>query len=122
MTPRAVRRPGRYRGSRNGHSHLKRWLGMVVVVALLFFMAVNQHGLLRLWRLQREQVRLEVEIALLRERSNELRQVRTRQDNDMQYIERLARERYRMVKKGEKVFRVIPSENRPAVGNRAQTP
>ena len=122
MTPRAVRRPGRYRGFRTGDSRLKRWLAMVVVVALLFFLAVNQHGLLRLWRLQREQVRLEVEIALLRERSHELRQVRTRLDNDMQYIERLARERYRMVKKGEKVFRVIPSENQPAVGNRAQTP
>ena len=122
MTPRAVRRLGRYRGSRNGHSHLKRWLGMVVVVALLFFLAVNQHGLLRLWRLQREQERLEVEIALLRERSHELRQARTRLDNDMLYIERLARGRYRMVKKGEKVFRVIPSKDRPAVGNRAQTP
>lgn len=122
MTPRAVRRSGRYRGFQSGDSRLKRWLAMVVVVALLFFLAVNQHGLLRLWRLQREQVRLDVEIALLIERSHELRQIRTRLDSDMQYIERLARERYRMVKKGEKVFRVIPSENRPAVGNRAQTP
>ena len=122
MTPRAVRRSGRYRGFQTGDSRLKRWLAMVVVVAVLFFLAVNQHGLLRLWQLQREQVRLDVEIALLRERSHELRLVRTRLDNDMQYIERLARERYRMVKKGEKVFRVIPSENRPAVGNRAQTP
>ncbi|HIN96640.1 MAG TPA: septum formation initiator family protein, partial [Candidatus Marinimicrobia bacterium] len=30
---------------------------------------------------------------------------------DMEYIERIARERYRMVKKGEKVFKVIPKEN-----------
>ncbi len=91
-------------------------------MAVLFFLAVNQHGLLRLWRLQREQERLEVEIALLRERSADLRQVRTHLENDMLYIERLVREKYRMVKKGEKVFRVIPREDRPPAGNRAQTP
>ena len=29
----------------------------------------------------------------------------------MEYIEQIARERYRMVKKGEKVFKVIPKVN-----------
>jgi len=32
---------------------------------------------------------------------------RNRLETDMEYIEKLARERYRMAKKGEKVFRVI---------------
>ncbi len=91
-------------------------------MAVLFFLAVNQQGLLRLWRLQREQEHLEAEIALLRERSAELRQARTRLENDMVYIERLAREKYRMVKKGEKVFRVIPHEDQPPAGKRVQTP
>ncbi len=91
-------------------------------MAVLFFLAVNQQGLLRLWRLQREQEHLEVEIALLRERSAELRLARTRLENDMLYIERLAREKYRMVKKGEKVFRVIQPEDQPPAVKRVQTP
>ena len=32
---------------------------------------------------------------------------KTRLESDLQYIEKLAREKYRMAKKGEKVFRVI---------------
>ena len=33
------------------------------------------------------------------------------QDYDLEYIEKLAREKYRMAKPGEKVFKVIPKES-----------
>ncbi len=37
---------------------------------------------------------------------------KTRLETDLDYIERLAREKYRMAKKGEKVFKVIPKESK----------
>jgi len=36
----------------------------------------------------------------------------SRLEQDMEYIERLARERYRMAKKGEKVFKVIRKDRK----------
>tara|TARA_B100000700_G_scaffold330500_1_gene457050 strand:- start:10152 stop:10271 length:120 start_codon:yes stop_codon:yes gene_type:complete len=34
-----------------------------------------------------------------------------RLENDLEYIEQLARERHRMAKPGEKVFRVVEQDN-----------
>jgi cell division protein FtsB len=79
------------------------------ILFVLLFISLNQHGLLRLYRLHAEQTRLEAEIVLLQERATDLRQEMASLENDMAYIERLAREKYRMVKRGEKVFRVIKS-------------
>ena len=36
---------------------------------------------------------------------------KTRLENDLQYIEKLAREKYRMAKPGEKVFKVMNKKN-----------
>ena len=78
-----------------------------MVLVVLLFLIFNRHGLLHLYRLQSEQKRIEAEIALLQERAAELRQGVASLESDLMYIERLAREKYRMVKRGEKVFRVI---------------
>ncbi|MEE9466480.1 MAG: septum formation initiator family protein [Candidatus Neomarinimicrobiota bacterium] len=121
MTPRTVS-AGRRRTTRTDGGRFKRWLGIVVVVVILFFIAVNQHGLFRLWRLQTEHEQLQAEIVLLRERAQQLRQGQAQLENDMRYIEKLAREKYRMVKRGEKVFRVIPSSEQQPAGEQEQTP
>ena len=44
-----------------------------------------------------------------REEREELISEKHRLENDMKYIEKLAREKYRMAKPGEKVFKVIDS-------------
>lgn len=71
----------------------------------------GDHGLYQLYKIKSQrgatQLRIEelkTEIALL---ENEKKRLQT----DLDYIERLAREKYRMAKKGEKVFKVIPREN-----------
>ncbi|UCH62249.1 MAG: septum formation initiator family protein [Fidelibacterota bacterium] len=86
----------------------KRWLGVLVVLVVLLFLIFNRHGLFRQYQLRSEQKRLDAEIALLQERAAELRQEVASLESDLMYIERLAREKYRMVKRGEKVFRVVP--------------
>ena len=91
----------------SGTRRLKRWTTICIALFVLLFISLNQHGLLRLYRLRAEQKHLEEEIALLQERAAELRQEMVSLEHDMVYIERLAREKYRMVKRGEKVFRVI---------------
>ncbi len=120
MTPRTIS-SGYRRSSRTDGRRFKRWLGIVAVVAILSFIALNQYGLFRLWRLQKEHEQLQAEIALLREKSQTLRGEQTRLEDDMVYIERLAREKYRMVKRGEKVFRVIPSEQLQPADEQGQT-
>ena len=88
-------------------SRVKRWAGILTVVVILFFILLNRHGILRLYRLRAEQDRLEQEIIVLQEQAVELRKEIASLENDLAYIERLAREKYRMVKRGEKVFRVV---------------
>ncbi len=120
MSPRTLS-AGYQRTSRSDGRRFKRWLGIVVAVAILFFIAVNQYGLFRLWRLQKEHEQLQAEIALLREKSQSLRDEQSRLEDDMVYIERLAREKYRMVRQGEKVFRVMPSEQHQPATEQGQT-
>lgn len=107
MTPRAITRQyGRSSLARS--SRVKRWIGILVVGLALSFIIINQHGLAPLYRLQQDNERLNKEIAALRARADSLRTEQASLENDMLYIERLARGRYRMVKRGEKVFRVMP--------------
>ena len=89
-------------------SRAQRWMAILVVGVVLLFILINQHGLAPLYRLQQDNKRLNKEIAALRARADSLRTEQTSLENDMLYIERLARGKYRMVKRGEKVFRVMP--------------
>ena len=41
-------------------------------------------------------------------------------ENDMAYIERLARERYRMVRRGEQLFRVMPERPQQEINEEAR--
>ncbi len=65
----------------------------------------------QLYRLRAERSANQALITELRKERGKLEEEKFRLTTDMEYIERIARERYRMVKKGEKVFRVIPKED-----------
>lgn len=108
-----------WRRHKGDSKHPKRWVGVLIVLVVLLFLIFNRHGLLHLYRLQSEQRRIEVEIASLQERAAELRQEVASLESDLTYIERLAREKYRMVRRGEKVFRVMPDRRQPG-GNEGE--
>ncbi len=80
-------------------------LGSIVLLIIFFF---GDHGIYQLYRLRNERAEIQKMIADYREEQQQLKTEKTRLETDDKYIEKLARERYRMAKKGEKVYKVIP--------------
>jgi cell division protein FtsB len=82
---------------------------------ILFVVAAvyGDHGLVHLLRMQREQVDLERMAFDLQQQNEHLRQRIHRLRSDDLYIEKLARERFGWVKKGEIVYRVTAAPAPP---------
>jgi len=80
-------------------------LGSIILLIIFFF---GDHGIYQLYRLRKEKTEIQKMIADFREKQRELKTEKNRLETDYEYIEKLARERYRMAKKGEKVYKVIP--------------
>ncbi len=83
-------------------------LGAIVLLIIFFF---GDHGVYQLYRLRQEKAEIQNSIAELREEKKRLGAEKTRLETDYEYIEQLARERYRMAKPGEKVFKVVPKDD-----------
>jgi len=79
-------------------------LGLLVLLITFFF---GDHGLYHLYTLKSERKRIQAEIDYLRNQRITLEDEKTRLKTDYKYIEEMAREKYRMAKKREKVFKVI---------------
>lgn len=80
-------------------------LGAIVLLIIFFF---GDHGVYQLYRLQKEKSEIQQAIVELRNEKLQLEAEKTRLETDFEYIEQLAREKYRMAKPGEKVFKVVP--------------
>tara|TARA_Y100001936_G_C15969533_1_gene610318 strand:+ start:761 stop:1099 length:339 start_codon:yes stop_codon:yes gene_type:complete len=76
-------------------------------LALLITFFFGDHGLYHLYTLRAERNKVQKEIDYLRNQKITLEDEKTRLKTDYKYIEEMAREKYRMAKKGEKVFKVI---------------
>ena len=79
-------------------------MGAVALLIIFFF---GDHGLYQLYTLKTERAQIQKQINSLREEKIALESEKTKLKSDYKYIEELAREKYRMAKKGEKVFKVI---------------
>jgi cell division protein FtsB len=85
------------------------WLmGLATSLVLMMVFVLSDHGLYELYQLKRQQAMIEERIQELEIENEQMAEEKQRLESDMEYIERLARERYRMAREGEKVFRVIP--------------
>ena len=82
-------------------------IGIIVVTMLIF----GDMGLIKYFQLKKQSEQLRTEIKSLINESKYLTDQIGKLENDMDYIERIAREEFRMAKKGEKVFRVINLKN-----------
>ncbi|MBT3477964.1 MAG: septum formation initiator family protein [Candidatus Marinimicrobia bacterium] len=80
---------------------------LIGAVALLIIFFFGDHGLYQLYNLKKERAETQEKINALREERITLEGEKTKLQTDYKYIEELAREKYRMAKKGEKVFKVI---------------
>ena len=79
-------------------------------LTLLIIFLFGNHGLYQLYILKKERNSIQEKINLLREEKIALENEKTKLQTDNKHIEEIARERYRMSKKGEKVFKVIEKE------------
>ena len=82
-------------------------IGALFLVIIFFF---GDHGLYQLYTLKKERAQIQNQINVLRKEKIELESEKIKLQTDYKYIEELAREKYRMAKKGEKVFKVIDQE------------
>lgn len=88
-----------------------RGLLLILAAVLIIVFIFGDHGLYQLVRLKSERADIQERITELRTLRQELEAEKTRLETDPDYIEKLAREKYRMAKPGEKVFKVIEKKS-----------
>ena len=79
---------------------------------LLIVFLFGDHGLYQLYKIKSQRSITQKRIEELKTEITLLENENKRLQTDLDYIEQLAREKYRMAKTGEKVFKVIPRENK----------
>tara|TARA_B100000214_G_C23927752_1_gene609210 strand:+ start:191 stop:451 length:261 start_codon:yes stop_codon:yes gene_type:complete len=77
------------------------------IVLLLF----SDRGLINLWSLKKEKLEIQNEINYLRNQISMLEKEEEKLKFDEKYIEKIAREKFKMVKPGERVFKVSDEES-----------
>lgn len=98
--------------------HRKRIVVHVVLLIIVWLFVGGSDGFWAQWRMSRDIDALRRENAELRVQNIRLREQITRLQSDMQYIERIARERYGMAQPGERVYRIVPGTSGNAESNR----
>ena len=89
-----------------------RGIILVGVSFLIIIFLIGDHGIYQLYKIKTQRKITQKRIEELKTEMALLENEKTRLETDLDYIERLAREKYRMAKKGEKVFKVIPKESK----------
>ena len=79
----------------------------LIVFTLTMIFVFGDHGLFQLYKLKKEKNSIQKHISELRKEREVLISEKKRLENDLMYIEKLAREKYRMAKPGERVYKVI---------------
>jgi cell division protein FtsB len=83
---------------------------LILGIPLAVYILLGNRGLFRRFSLQRENAELEQKIRDARADSAGLASESKALDNDKQAIERVAREKHKMVRDGEQVYRVRPED------------
>ena len=76
---------------------------LIGCVSLLFF---SDRGLESLWELKKEKVEIQQEINSLRKEIANLKRESEKLEFDQDYVEKIAREKLKMAKPGEQVFKI----------------
>ena len=84
-----------------------RGIVLLICMSLIIVFIFGDHGLLKLYTIKKKRKKIQVSIAKLREEKEKTMGEKNKMENDLDYIEKIAREKYKMVKPGEKIFKVI---------------
>jgi cell division protein FtsB len=104
----SMRRPASKISTKKQIASVQR--SFLFLATLMIIFIFGDHGLLQLYKLKRERSKIQNHISELRKDREGLIKEKARLENDLKYIEKLAREKYRMAKPGEKVFKVMPKK------------
>ena len=86
-------------------------LMVTIIVGCIFLLLFSDRGLINLWSLKKEKLGIQNEINDLRNQIAMLEKEEEKLKFDKQYIEKIAREKFKMVKPGERVFKVTDKES-----------
>jgi cell division protein FtsB len=79
----------------------------LIVFSLIIIFIFGDHGIVKLYKIKNERIIIQKKIAELRKEREKLKNQKIEAENDLGYIEKIAREKYKMVKPGEKLFKII---------------
>ena len=79
----------------------------LIFFSLIIMFIFGDHGLLKLYKIKNERQLVQKKIINLRKEREKLKSEKIKIENDLSYIEKIAREKYKMVKPGEKIFKVV---------------
>tara|TARA_Y100000768_G_C23809892_1_gene601261 strand:- start:16 stop:345 length:330 start_codon:yes stop_codon:yes gene_type:complete len=82
-------------------------LVFLVCMSLIIIFIFGDHGLIKLYKIKAKRKKVQNHITQLREEREKKINEKNKIENDLNYIERIAREKYKMVKPGEKIFKVV---------------
>ena len=85
---------------------LTNFLFFSLSVGCVLLLLFSDRGFITLWNLKKEKVEIQQEINSLRQQIVSLEKEVEKLKFDEKYVEKIAREKFRMVKPGEKVFKV----------------
>ena len=86
-------------------------LMFTIIVGCIFLLVLSDRGLINLWSLKKEKLEIQNEINDLRNQIALLEKEEEKLKFDEKYIEKIAREKFKMVKPGERVFKVTDGES-----------
>ena len=86
---------------------LFKGIAFLIFFSLVIVFIFGDHGVLKLYKIKNERKLLQKKITELRQEKENLKNEKNKIENDLGYIEKIAREKYKMVKPGEKIFKVI---------------
>ena len=89
-----------------GKSHWRLGLALLVLGGILYLFVGGDEGLLEIRRQSQALSVLQAHVDQLEAENDSLRQILTMLEHDKDYIEKVAREEYGMVKPGEKIYRL----------------
>ena len=90
---------------------LTNLLMVTIVVGCISLLLFSDRGLINLWSLKKEKLEIQNEINDLRSQIAMLEKEEEKLKFDEKYIEKIAREKFKMVKPGERVFKVTDGES-----------
>ncbi len=84
---------------------------VIIIVGCISLLVFSDRGLINLWSLKKEKLGIQNQINDLRNQIALLEKEEEKLKFDEKYIEKIAREKFKMVKPGERVFKVKDEES-----------